>query len=130
MSLINEALKKAQRQRSEDQASLAPMPGGGGTIAKRGQPRSANSILLLGGAALALVIVSVGITIYFFSRSKSSSPPVIASTPTTAETPKPVATRAPPAPATKAPATNLPSPSTTAAVNVTADSSTKSKAAP
>jgi len=64
MSLINEALKKAQKQRTGETPSLTEMPAVGGEsaarIARRGQPAGFNSLLLrlgLGVAALAVVIV-------------------------------------------------------------------------
>jgi len=38
MSLINDALKKAARQRAEEQADMTPiMPGGGGSRGRRGR---------------------------------------------------------------------------------------------
>jgi hypothetical protein len=64
MSLINEALKKAQKQRTGDTPSLTSMPGVGGEsasrIARRGKPAGFNTLLLrlgLGVGALAIVIV-------------------------------------------------------------------------
>lgn len=79
MSLINEALKKAQRQRNDDPAALtAPIPGGGARVAKRGQPKSANTVLLLGSGALVLVVLSVVLTVYLLNRSDPTPPPVVA----------------------------------------------------
>ena len=64
MSLINEALKKAQKQRTGDTPSLTAMPGIGGEsaarIARRGKPAGLNTLILrigLGVGALAAVIV-------------------------------------------------------------------------
>lgn len=81
MSLINEALKKAQRQRTEDSLSDAPpMPGGGGgKIAKRGQARSANTMVLIGAGAVVLVVLSVVGTVFLVNRpSKPTVPPASA----------------------------------------------------
>src|SRR5688500_698819 len=69
MSLINEALKKAQRARNDGQPTDAPPMPGGGLIAKRAQPRSAKSMVLIGGGALALVVVSVVATVYLLNRT-------------------------------------------------------------
>jgi hypothetical protein len=62
MSLINEALKKAQKQRTGDTPSLTEMPAIGGEsasrIARRGKPAGFNTLILrisLGVAALAIV---------------------------------------------------------------------------
>lgn len=63
MSLINDALKKAQKQRTGESTPLAAMPGVGGEsasrIARRDKPLGFNSLLLrlgLGGAVLVLVV--------------------------------------------------------------------------
>lgn len=65
MSLINEALKKAQKQRTGEAPSLASMPPVGGEpatrIARRAKPASFNTLLLrlgLGAGGLAAVIVA------------------------------------------------------------------------
>ncbi len=65
MSLINEALKKAQKQRTGDSPSLSSMPGIGGEpaarIAKRAKPVGFNSLLIrIGAGAIALVALLVG----------------------------------------------------------------------
>ena len=64
MSLINEALKKAQKQRTGETPPLTAMPSVGGEsasrIARRGQPAGLNTLILrigLGVAGLAIVIV-------------------------------------------------------------------------
>jgi hypothetical protein len=77
MSLINEALKKAQRQRTESHAGAEPTaPGGDGArIAKRAQPRSARTLLLISAGALALVVTSVIVTILFVNGSDGAAPP-------------------------------------------------------
>src|SRR5687767_10855646 len=97
MSLINEALKKAQRARNDGQATDAPPVPGGGTITKRSDPRSAKTIVLFGGGALALVILSVVVTVVLLNRSPApATPPVsVASassspaTPPATDVPKP-----------------------------------------
>ncbi len=57
MSLINEALKKAQRARQEGAAPEAAETGG--AVARRAKPRSARSMLLIGVGAVALVVASM-----------------------------------------------------------------------
>jgi hypothetical protein len=68
MSLINEALKKAQRVRHEDGAAPegAATPAGG--IVKRGKTHSANTMVLLGSGALVLVVLSVVVTVFLVNR--------------------------------------------------------------
>lgn len=95
MSLINEALKKAQRLRTEDQAASAAEPGGEGPVAKRGRARSANSMVLLGAGAIVLVVMSVVVTVFLLNRP---------------DTPKPIATAAPSAKATETPPASAPAP--------------------
>lgn len=90
MSLINDALKKAQRQRSETPFVAPPMPGGGGRIAKRGAPMRAQTIALIVVGCVVLIVLSVGGTI-FLVRDKPSaekSPAVVASAPKTEPAPK------------------------------------------
>ena len=65
MSLINDALKKAQKQRTGESPQLAAMPGIGGEpairIAKRAKPLGFNSLLLwIGFGAVTLVVVVAG----------------------------------------------------------------------
>lgn len=122
MSLINEALKKAQRSRSAGaDHGLPPLPGGG-HVAKRGQAQSANTMVLLGSGAVVLVVLSVAVTIYLVNRPAKTPPsPAVGAKPavvepagkSTSATVKPVlplepvataATPPPPASATPAPA--------------------------
>ena len=131
MSLINEALKKAQRQRHEN-APASATPGAEGTpIEKRAQPKSATSMLLIVAGAVVLVVASmVGTALWFTRPSKSAaptSPKAVQATPTEASTdgpkvslavqpapvsagvtegskPVPVAARVSPPPATGTPA--------------------------
>lgn len=73
MSLINEALKKAQRQRQED-GPLSLQPSGGGTrFTKRSQPKSTSTVVLLGSGALVIVVLSVVATVYFINRPTPSA---------------------------------------------------------
>lgn len=100
MSLINEALKKAQRLRHEEQpantpASDTPPPA---RVAKRGRPPRATTFVLLGAGALALVVVSVVVTVVLLNRPAPET--VVASTPA------PVA--AEPAPASPPPVVQAP----------------------
>ena len=71
MSLINEALKKAQRLRHEDTADTAePATTTGGTrITKRGRAHSANVMVLLGSGAVVLIVLSVVATVYLVNRT-------------------------------------------------------------
>lgn len=86
MSLINEALKKAQRVRHEDPLGAGTPPAGGGTrITKRGQAHSANTMVLLGSGALVLVILSVVATVYLVNREPA--PPAKPPAPPTATAP-------------------------------------------
>jgi hypothetical protein len=64
MSLINDALKKAARLRAEEQAGMAPpMPGGGhGRVSRQREPIRTQTIILIGAAAVALIVVSAVIT--------------------------------------------------------------------
>lgn len=79
MSLINEALKKAQRQRHDANAGPgAPGADASGTIAKRAQPKSARSMLLLAVGAIALVVASMVGTALWLTRP--SNPPAVART--------------------------------------------------
>ena len=64
MSLINDALKKAARLRAEEQAGMPPpMPGGShGRISRQREPIRTQTVVLVAGAAVALVVVSAVIT--------------------------------------------------------------------
>jgi len=75
MSLINDALKKAQRLRTEDPAGLAPpMPGGGSPVAKRAQPRSAQQLVVLAAGGFVLVMLSVVVTVWLVNRPAPVNP--------------------------------------------------------
>jgi hypothetical protein len=72
MSLINEALKKAQRQRTAESTEAPPMPGGG-AAAGRARPRSAQSLLLLVAGGVVLVVLSVVATVFLIARRPGPS---------------------------------------------------------
>ncbi len=78
MSLINEALKKAQRLRAEQQGNYTapPMPGGTSPvrIVKRGQAMPAKTLLLILAAATVLIVLSAVFTGYFMNRAPSHVP--------------------------------------------------------
>ena len=75
MSLINEALKKAQRLRTEDPAGSAPpIPGGGIPVAKRAQPRSTQQLVVLGVGGIVLVVLSVVVTVWLVNRPSAVPP--------------------------------------------------------
>jgi Predicted membrane protein len=95
MSLISEALKKAQRRQHEQQAAAA----GESTDAplrRRNPPAKGPLFLLIGAGAVALVVLSVVITVVFLNRTPepaSPAPIAAASIPTPAaqiEAPPPV----------------------------------------
>lgn len=69
MSLINEALKKAQRQRAEEQAELAaPMPGGGSRVRRSAPALSTQTLVLLAGGGITLFVVCVVATVLWINR--------------------------------------------------------------
>jgi hypothetical protein len=92
MSLINDALKKAQRMRNEGAA--APSPGSGGPVVKRGQARSAKSMLFLAVGAVVLVVGSMVGTALWLTRPATPAPKVVAAS---ASSPSPSG-ESPPAP--------------------------------
>jgi hypothetical protein len=93
MSLINDALKKAARQRAEEQADVvAPMPGGS-RISRQGAPMKTQTMILVGAAALVLIVVSVVVTGIMLT-GKPEAKPVAAAAPAAA-------------PAQQAPAPNI-----------------------
>jgi hypothetical protein len=64
MSIINDALKKAARQRAQEEGDLAHlMPGASRAPASRGEKRnSTQTLVLVGAGAVALIVVSVVVT--------------------------------------------------------------------
>src|SRR5688572_30378392 len=83
MSLINEALKKAQRLRTQDAGDpTSSYPAGGAAASRRGKPQSANTMVLIGTGALVLVVLSVFFTVYLVNRpSPHAAAPVASATP-------------------------------------------------
>ncbi|MFM1852438.1 MAG: hypothetical protein RIS54_2122 [Verrucomicrobiota bacterium] len=137
MSLINNALKKAQRQRAAESAAAPPSGGGGGRSGRNGPPAQL-FILLIAGAAV-IVVLSVVATVYLLRPAAAPVPtaepsalattaatplednsapavsvPVAAAAPSTPE-PEPARVNA--APAVDEPATAL----SPAVINATAD---------
>jgi len=87
MSIINDALKKAQNQRTGSAMDAAPMPGGGsGYRGNQGMPKGLLMLLIAGAAVV--IVVSVVATVYFVNRAPAT--PAIAATPV----PPPAATAA------------------------------------
>ncbi|MBA3849228.1 MAG: hypothetical protein C0502_04440 [Opitutus sp.] len=100
MSLINDALKKAQRQRTGDPLSAAPMPGGSaGSGGNRGPAASSGGskqAALIGGGALLGLVIAGGAFLFFRGGDEPSGAPARpesapAATPAKSE-PAPVAT--------------------------------------
>jgi hypothetical protein len=100
MSLINDALKKAQKQRTGDSPPLAAMPGIGGEsaarIAKRAKPAGFNSLLIrlgLGAGGVLVLAAAAWLAVRAFNRPPDIPPakptvvtqaaPAPASTPST-----------------------------------------------
>lgn len=113
MSLINEALKKAQRTRTGDlSGNLPPMPGGSGRVAKRSQPRTSQQLILIAAGAIALVVLSVVATVYLVNRSPEPKPaapaPVVAPSPPAATVPPVVVPVVNPPVLTTRPAAEIP----------------------
>lgn len=79
MSLINDALKKAQRQRTGDHSptSQPPMPGGGPVPTRPARTSNGfNPQLLLIGAGALLGLAIAGGTVFFLRDNRSTSAPV------------------------------------------------------
>jgi len=95
MSLINDALKRAARQRQADQAGYAPpvpgQTGGGHAVTHRGKPLGSQALILIVAGAAALIVVSVVITVYLLRDDPAPRPtplppaaPIVATTAQTA----------------------------------------------
>lgn len=81
MSLINEALKKAQRQRSGD--TLKDVPGThetpSGRIERRGSPPRGQMMILLGAGAIVLIVLSAVVAVFVVNRTATpAAKPAIA----------------------------------------------------
>ncbi|MBX3735642.1 MAG: hypothetical protein KF715_03045 [Candidatus Didemnitutus sp.] len=112
MSLINDALKKAQRERGETPSvSNAPMPGGGSAQTARASTKSAGpnpKFLLLGAGALLGVLVALGTVLWL----RPASTPAIAATrePRTTDSPTSASVPAANSPAPAAETLSTPAP--------------------
>src|SRR6478609_5370558 len=111
MSLINEALKKAQKQRTGETPEMQAVGGeSAARIARRGQPAGLNALVLrisLGVVALAVVITGAVLIMRSPSSAPVSTVPPAATTATTA-TPSAPAPSQVPTPATAAAPTASP----------------------
>jgi hypothetical protein len=130
MSLINEALKKAQKQRTGEAPSLSSLPSIGGErpvhIARRQAPPGFNALLLRLGLGIgALAILGVGGFLLFRGKETASPAPSAPVPVSAAPATTPVATAPSPAPATPAVPAPAPMPASTFVVpNVTAPAQT------
>ncbi|HEX2851923.1 MAG TPA: hypothetical protein VHO24_01705 [Opitutaceae bacterium] len=98
MSLINDALKKAQRQHSQAPfGSTPPIPNAdgsshsGGHVRKRETPMAAQTMVLIVAGSIVLVVLSVVATVFLINRPSAAPKPAastIAST-KTSSTPEP-----------------------------------------
>jgi hypothetical protein len=78
MSLINDALKKAARQRAHENDVIPPMPGGGQSYRyPQSQPKKTQTMVLIVGAAVALVAVSVVITGVMMNKAPDTKTPAV-----------------------------------------------------
>ena len=98
MSLINDALKKAQKRHAQGQAPLPP-PAPGGPSAnsrRRNQPLSSQLFVLIGLGAIVLVTLSVLATVYLLRRPSAAGP-------VAAQSPAPILAEKTPSPVKEAP---------------------------
>jgi hypothetical protein len=95
MSLINDALKKAQKQRTGETDSTPAASGDPGPrTVRRGKPAGPSSALVLGGIGLAAVVV-VGAAVFFTRRPAAESAPATPATMTPVPATQPAASQAP-----------------------------------
>src|SRR5258707_724677 len=77
MSLINDALKKAQKQRTGEAPPLASLPGVGGesaaSISRSGKSSGANPLMIGGGIPAAVLVLTVGGWFAFRGKPESGS---------------------------------------------------------
>ncbi len=108
MSLINEALKKAQHQRTGNPVDLPPMPGSslGAHGVRRGKALPAQTLAWIVGGSLAAVVVAVLITVALVTRHSPEPAPAARPAPVAVTTKLPAATPTPAA----APAASTPVP--------------------
>jgi len=117
MSLINEALKKAQHQRTGNPVDLPPMPGSslGAHGVRRGKALPAQTLAWIVGGSIAAVVVAVLITVALVARHSPEPAPaarpapvtVTAKPPATAPTPATTAAASTPAPVITVPAVKI-----------------------
>ena len=117
MSLINDALKKAARQRAEEQADVvAPMPGGGNRHAQgSGGPMRTQTMVLIGAAALGLIVVSAVVTGVFVAGKSEQKTGTMAPVPTPTPSPQKVVVQSPVIALPQVLQTSAPSPTPVAA---------------
>ena len=117
MSLINDALKKAARQRAEEQADVvAPMPGGGNRHAPgSGGPMRTQTMVLIGAAAVALIVVSAVVTGVFVAGKSEQKTGTMAPVPTPTPSPQKVVVQSPVIALPQVLQTSAPSPTPVAA---------------
>ncbi len=113
MSLINDALKKAQKMRTQDQAAPAPSQaiGDSGPVAKRARPMSTKWLGGLVAGAAVLVVVSVLVTVVWLRKPEAAPAPKPVASPAAVSVspPPPPTPNASPSPAPgTAPATPSP----------------------
>lgn len=90
MSLINDALKKAARQRAEEQADIA-LPAQTGRrkrIPRHGAPMTAQTMVLLAAGAVTLIVASVVITGILITGRLEPRPAAVATPPPPTQAPK------------------------------------------
>ncbi len=93
MSLINEALKKAQRDRHLE--SLPPIPGGGGRPGRRGRGMSTQTMVLIGAAGVSLFVVAVVGAVLLINREPPPKSAVVVVKATPKPTNEPAAANSP-----------------------------------
>jgi hypothetical protein len=121
MSLINDALKKAQRQQPNNPFGVEPpMPGGGGggRVPKRGKPTSAQGIVLMVAGGAVLIVLSVVGTVFLVNGKSAPKPAAPVAPQRTAATPT-AAPASAPAPVIVVPKIEVPATITVAPAPVT-----------
>jgi len=112
MSLINEALKKAQRQRAAEASTAGDAESAPGRVAKRPQAMRAQTVILLAAAATVLIVFSVVVTVYWLNAApepkRIAAPVTPKPAPAAASDPRPIVVPAAASPAGAAPASTPP----------------------
>jgi len=116
MSLINEALKRAQHLRKEEAAGHPNPPPGDPAhrVAHRGKPMASQTLMLIVAGSVAIVVITVVATVYLLRDDEPG--PAVARTPAPAVAKTPDAT---PVPTETAPAVVLSIPTPAAATATT-----------